>query len=149
MRSILALYTARMNRLSVVSAQQKRELFDALRRGEMPPFGEFDEGVWRDAKEKGEVQMGTTVFEPNQISYEFIYPGGEGALVLRVTVQPPERIVYMPIPRWVVDSIWQGEINGSPVFESEAREMVAEFVASLEPEANRPLFAPPRPTGKD
>lgn len=138
-----------MIRLSVLSAQQKREIFDALRQGEMPPFGTFDEGLWRDAKEKGEVQMGTTVFKPDQITYEFIYPGGDGSIVLSVVVDPPERIVFMPIPKWVVESIWQGEINGSFVFESEAREMMSELEMSLGVEGNLPLFAPPGPKRKD
>lgn len=137
-------------KLGAFSAGQKREIFDALRRGEMPPVGHFDEEIWRLGKEKGEVQMGTTVFLPGKIHYEFIYQDPNGAhLVLGVEVDPPERVVFMPVPRWVVENIWQGEVNGSFVFESEARAMVAELEQSLTPEGNLPLFAPPGPKRKD
>lgn len=132
------------------SAGQKREIFDALRQGETPPIGHFDEEIWRSGKEKGEVQMGTTVFLPGKITYEFIYQDPNGAhLVLGVEVEPPERVVFMPVPKWVVENIWQGEINGSFVFESEARAMMANLEESLTAAGNLPLFAPPGPKRKD
>ncbi|MFM9872116.1 MAG: hypothetical protein ACKVQS_01470 [Fimbriimonadaceae bacterium] len=137
-------------RLSVFAAGQKREIFDALRRGEMPPVGRFDEEIWRAGKEKGEVQMGTTVYLPGKITYEYIYQDMNGSnLVLGVSVVPPERIVFLPVPKWVVENIWQGEVNGSFVFESEARVFVEELEASLSVEGNLPLFAPPGPKRKD
>jgi hypothetical protein len=137
-------------KLSVFAAGQKRDIFDALRRGEMPPVGHFDEEIWRLGKEKAEVQMGTTLFLPGKITYEYIYQDPNGAhLVLSVVVDPPERIVFMPVPKWVVENIWQGEVNGSFVFASEARVLMEELEVSLSAERNLLLFAPPGPKRKD
>ena len=138
-----------MNRLSVFAAQHKRQVFDELRKGQPPSIGNYDLDLFNEAKKRGDVQMGTTIYEPQNLVFEFIYPGGEGALVLKVNVKPPERIVYLPVPEWVVESIWHGEINGSYVFESEAESHIERLRESLTPQENPALFERRRPTGKD
>lgn len=69
--------------------------------------------------------MGSTVYSPDSIQCEFIYPDPSSVpTVLTVSLIPPERIVFLPVPEWVVESIWQGEIAGSYQFESDARGMI-------------------------
>lgn len=139
-----------MKRLAVVAAQQKRDIYEALRRGEEPPIGEFDADLLRSGREKGEVQMGTTSFYPDRAVYEFLFQDLNGsAVILSVTVVPEERIVYLPIPSWVVETIWQGEVSGSFVFESEAMVKMAELEESLTVEGNAPLFSERQAVGKD
>jgi hypothetical protein len=55
----------------------------------------------------------------------------------------------MPVPNWVIESIWQGEIDGSYQFESDAHNLLSQFSAQLEPEANRQLFGKKRPTRRE
>lgn len=89
--------------------------------------------------------MGATNYEPDAILMEFIYPDPKGsAVLLSVRVSAPERIVFMPVPEWVVESIWQGEIAGSYHFEGDALRMIEEFRASLAPEANAEIFGQER-----
>ena len=52
----------------------------------------------------------------------------------------------MPVPSWVVESIWQGDIDGSYHFESEATELVAEFIEVLKREGNLAQFGDKAPT---
>lgn len=139
-----------MKKLAVVAAQQKREIYEALRRGDGPPFGEFDADVLRSGREKGEVHMGTTTFFPDRIVYEFLFQDRNGsAVILSVIVEPEERIVFMPVPKWVVENIWQGEVTGTYVFESEAQELMDDLATSLTPAGNVPLFKARAAIGKD
>lgn len=135
-----------MAKLAVWCAERKRTIFDRLREGLEPGEGRFDESVWREGAKRGSPQMGTTVFAPDSVTFEFIYPD---AIVLSVALTPPERVVFLNVPAWVVESIWQGEIFGSTVFESEAQLMVDEFLAGLTPENNAGLFGPRSVVGKD
>lgn len=94
--------------------------------------------------------MGTTRFFPDSVVVEFVYPDPLGAsLVLPVRLSVPERVVFLPVPDWVVETIWQGEIDGSFRFEGEAREMLSAFAAELEPEANLAHFGARAPRRKD
>ncbi|MBL8067905.1 MAG: hypothetical protein JNM28_05610 [Armatimonadetes bacterium] len=138
-----------MLRLAPYAAQLKREIFDALRAGSPPPLGEFDEDVWRAAHAKAEPQMGTTVFAPDRMVFEFIYQSPDGTTVLPVAIQAPERIVYLPVPEWVVENVWQGEVLGCFAFESEADAHVEQLRRQLSPEGNRPLFDRPGPKRKE
>ena len=82
--------------------------------------------------------------------FEFIYSSkGASSTVFQVEVDAPERIVYMPVPSWVIESIWQGEINGSFHFESDARELIDQFTASLQTEANASIFGVTNRVGRD
>lgn len=119
----------------------RARLFENLEKGIAPSMGTFDEARFLDGKAKGAPMVGATRYEPNASIFEFIYPDPNGApVVLAVEVAPPERIVFLPVPGWVVESIWQGEIAGSYAFESEAAAKLAEFAARLEPEANPAEF---------
>ena len=87
--------------------------------------------------------MGTTRFKPNSIVLEFIYPDVHtSATIVTVRIRTPERILFMPVPDWVVESIWQGEIDGTYHFESESAELLAVYGASLSEEANGKWFGP-------
>ncbi len=124
-------------------AQKKRTIFDELFAGQPPSEGAFDDAVWRDGKAKGQPQMGSTTYLPNQITLEFIYNDPNGAaVVLPVTLVPPQRIVFLPVPEWVVENIWQGDIAGTYHFESDATALLEKLAASLAPGANEMLFGP-------
>lgn len=136
--------------LAEFAAQTKRAVFDDLSAGRPPSVGTFDEAALREARTKASPQMGGTVHRPDGLSLEFVYPDPQGGtMVFRVDVPSPERIVFLPVPAWVVESVWQGEVDGSYVFESQARELVAAFSAGLEPEANREWFGPRRPKRRE
>jgi hypothetical protein len=127
--------------LSAFSAKKRSRLFEALSDGRPPPEGEFSEAIFKEGKDKSKPQMGATRYEPNAIVFEFIYPDPIGApILLSVRLEAPERIVFMSVPSWVVESIWQGEVSGSYHFESDANRLVAEFQANLLPESNSESF---------
>ena len=128
-------------RLNQYVAEKRLAIFDDLKRGHSPREGAYDEHALADAKVKGQPQLGSTRFEPDSIHIEFIYPDpSTSASVVTVTLQSPERIVFMPVPSWVVESIWQGDIDGSYHFESEAAVLFREFEQQLTPEQNAELF---------
>jgi hypothetical protein len=133
--------------LSQFVSEKRQKAFEELKKGLAPSEGSYSEAILRDAKSKGAPQLGATRHEPNAVLVEFIYPvAGSSATVLTITLDAPERIVFMPVPSWVVESIWQGEIDGSFHFESEANFLVAELQGQLAPEANLKLFGPKDPT---
>lgn len=133
--------------LSEYVATKKKEIYDDLLQGRGPAEGEFDAAALAELRSRGEPQMGSTVLEPENIRFEFIFPQNDGsAELLAVELTPPERIVFMPVPAWVVETIWQGDVDGSHHFESDAKQLMDELSASLEPLSNRKLFArqPPK-----
>ena len=76
-------------------------IFEDLRKGLQPGQGTFDAAIWREAKAKGLPQMGTTRYSPDSIAFEFIYPDPQStAAILTVTLNSPERIVFLPVPPW-------------------------------------------------
>lgn len=138
-------------RLQSFCGETRAEIFEALKSGRPPEQGSFDEAVLRSAKAVGtQPQMGATVFSPQQIAFEFIYPNPQGApIVFAVTIASPERIVFLPVPDWVVESIWQGEIDGSFVFESEVAGRLSALQAGLEPAANAVWFGKRAPKRRE
>lgn len=117
------------------------EIYDDLRQGKAPRAGTFDSAVLAEALTKGSPQMGPTRYRPNSVVTEFIFPDSAGgSVVLAVSVETPEPIVYLPVPSWVVESIWQGHIEGSYHFRSQAERLLQELTASLEPGQNEALF---------
>ena len=127
--------------LSDFVSEKRRLLFDELLAGHPPPEGTFDEDRFKEGKDKGTPQMGTVRYEPDAVLFEFIYPYALGApILLTVRIPTPERVVFMPVPAWVVASVWEGDVAGSFRFESEARDFVRGFQTSLEPEVNKDLF---------
>jgi hypothetical protein len=130
-------------------AEIRRAIFEQLSAKRAPHIGEYDEKTFVEAMARASPQMGATRFDPNRVNFEFIFPEtASNTLVLVVRVEAPERIVCMPVPDWVIDSIWQGEIDGSFHFESDARRLLAEFASQIEPEKNRELFGLRRPRGR-
>jgi hypothetical protein len=128
--------------LNQYAAECRLAIFDDLKHGREPQ-GNFDPIHLKEARMKGSPQMGTTRYEPHLIAFEFIYPDPTStALVLTVTIEPPERIVFMPVPSWVVENIWQGDIAGTHHFESDARRLIGELDAELAPGVNEKWFGP-------
>ena len=124
-------------------ANIRKRIFEDLLAGRPPSEGDFSEQVLKQARTKGTPQLGSTRFEPYAVVCEYIYPEtAEAATVLTVRLTPPERIVFLPVPDWVVESIWQGEVSGSCQFESDAERLVAEFRAQLAEGANERWFGP-------
>jgi len=127
--------------LNAYSAQKRLSIFEDLRQGLAPREGEYDASALAEAKKKGEPQMGSTHYQPGAIFVEFIYPDpSTTATVLSVRLSPPERIVFLPVPGWVVENIWQGDVQGTFHFESEAQRLYVELGRELEPEENRKWF---------
>ena len=130
-------------------AGQKEAIFDELNAGQLPSIGEFDEAIISELLPIAEVRMGTAVMGQSSIGFEFIFNKNSGESVVQtVTVNTPERVVFMPVPEWVVESIWQGEISGSYHFESHAKELVERLKASLEEDKNLALFEARKPVGR-
>jgi hypothetical protein len=88
--------------------------------------------------------MGATVFLPGSVQFQYIYPDpiGGAALVLTVSVETPERVVFLPVPEWVLENVWQGSVDGSYHFESDALDLLRRFENLLETESNAKLFGP-------
>ncbi len=129
--------------LNAYVAEKRLAIFDRLKGGLPPGEGVYDEAILAEGKVKGHPQMGATHFEPNAIFVEFIYPDPKtSATILSIKLDPPQRIVFLPVPEWVIESIWQGEISGSHHFESDARQLLAQFETELSPENNPKWFGP-------
>lgn len=135
--------------LSEFVAAHKRSIWDDLIASRDPGVGIFDAALLTEGRTKGKPQIGTAVFTPTTITLEFIYSAGADTTVFPVQIESPERIVFLPVPGWVVETIWQGDISGSFHFESDARRLVDQFLAELEPEPNRRLFERPMPTRRE
>ncbi len=129
--------------LSQHASERRSRIFEDLKAGLPPREGEFSEHLLKEGRSKGEPQMGSLRFEPEAILCEFIYPDAQSSsTILTVRLDVPERIVFLPVPSWVIESIWQGDITGSHHFESDAEKLVSEFQAELPPEANLRWFGP-------
>ena len=136
--------------LSEYLAATKRGIHADLLKGDSPKVGKYDADALAKLRSRGEPQMGATVLEPESVRFEFIYPQSDGsAELLAVDVQSPERIVFMPVPAWVVETIWQGSIDGSHHFESDAKNLLLVLSESLEPLANKKLFEPQQPKRRE
>ena len=136
--------------LNEYAAKKRLELFEDLRAGREPSEGVFDASVLKEARTKSPPQIGATRYQPEAIIVEFIYPDPDSsATVLSVRLESPERIVFLPVPEWVVETIWQGEIDGSFQFESDARKLLEGFQSQLDPEANARWFLPRAATRRE
>jgi hypothetical protein len=136
--------------LNAFAAQRRLKILENLKNGLPPSEGSFDESTWKEGKVKGEPQMGTTRFQPDAILVEFIYPDPTStATILTVRLDPPERIVFLPVPDWVVESIWQGDVDGSFHFESDAMRLLHQFSEELAPEKNVAWFGPRQPKRRE
>lgn len=132
------------------AAAKKTEIFEQLGQGQAPSEGAYDAAVFRDGLVKGKPQMGATTFTPSAAHFEFIFPDSNStSTVLDVCVDAPERIVFLPVPEWVVEEIWQGDVSGTPHFESEANAMLARFRTELDPGMNEKHFGPQPPKRRE
>jgi hypothetical protein len=140
----------RAMQLNAYVADRRRRVFAELVAEKAPSEGSFDENALARARVNGAPQLGATRFEPHAVVLEFIYPAETGpSTILTVTLPVPERIVFLPVPSWVVESIWQGEIDGSYHFEGEAKELLAAFEQELDEDRNLPWFGPRRPKRRE
>jgi len=115
-----------------------------------PSVGVYDDQLLAEARVQNPPQLGSVRYEPTRVVLEYIYSApGRKTIVLPVHVEAPERIVFLPVPGWVLETIWQGDVDGSYHFESEAQALVADFVAELEPEANAKWFGPRPPKRRE
>lgn len=129
--------------LNAFAAQVRLRMLDRLVQGLDPGEGEWDPTQLAEGRVKGTPQMGATTYAPHEIRFEFIFPDPlSSATILTVRLVPPERIVFLPVPEWVVENVWQGDVQGSHHFASDAERLVAAFTELLTPEANAPLFDP-------
>jgi hypothetical protein len=136
--------------LNAYAAQKRLAIFEQLKQGLPPGEGDYDEDLLREGKVKGDPQMGATQFRPDALIFEFIYPDpATSATILSVRLPAPERIVFMPVPGWVVENIWQGDVDGTYQFESDAQRLVAEFSEQLSEEANAEWFGPRQPKRRE
>lgn len=119
------------------AAEKKRAIYADLLAGKDPSQGTFDPEVLAEGRRKGDPQIGSEIYSQNEIELQFIFPeAGNSATILSVTIPSPERIVYLTVPKWVVISVWQGEVYGTYAFESDAKRMVQEFLDTLDPQTN-------------
>ncbi len=127
--------------LNSYASKIKREIYEDLLAGLPPQVGSFSDSVLKECKSKSQPQMGATIFHPTKFELEFIYSDPRSnATILTVEVDSPERIVMMPVPSWVRETIWQGEISGSHHFESEAKRLLTEFAEHCEVGNNERFF---------
>jgi len=135
--------------LSQYVAQKKRKLLEELLAGGLPSEGNYDKDLLERLRSKGRVQLGTAVFEPEKLTLEFIFVfGGVTEGVLNIDLDPPERIVFMPVPEWVVEEVWQGQVDGSYHFESDANKLIDSYKDKLQPMLNKSLFEKRKPIGR-
>jgi len=131
-------------------AEKRKAVFEDLLAGKDPREGLFNAELLKEARTKGSPQLGAVVLEPHRVCMEFIYPAPQAStIVFTVSIDTPERIVFMPVPAWVVESIWQGEIDGTYWFESEARGHLRDFEQLLHEQANASFFGDRRVKRKE
>lgn len=132
------------------AAKTKRDIYQDLENGLVPSIGDFDLETLKEGRAKSSPQMGSTVYSPRSVRFEYLFNDPtSSAVVFSVVVTPPERIVFLPVPEWVVESIWQGDIDGSHHFESDAARLIEKFVDSTKPENNVALFGKKQPTHRE
>lgn len=124
---------------------QIQAIFEALQQKQPPPVGEYDANTLKECFRRTTVQTGTTHFQPDHVLLEFIFlEASLGPAVLCVRILTPEPIVYMPVPDWVIQDVWQGEVTGSFRFASEAESLLKKLHNQIFAETNA-LFFDERP----
>lgn len=130
-----------MGRLQDFVSDARRRVFDDLVSGVPPSLGTVDLDAFAKARDRGKPQLGTARFGQQEVRLEFIYPDSRAAaILLEVRIRTPERVVFLPVPGWVVEQIWQGEVTGSYAFESDAQTLVNEFTLGLSADVNAKFF---------
>lgn len=117
--------------------EQIQQIYEALRQGQAPPIGEYDPATLKECMRRTTVQIGTTHYRPESVLLEFIFTEPSlGPAILTVRVPAPEPIVYMPVPDWVIEDVWQGEVTGSFRFASEAQILLKKLHNQIFSETN-------------
>ena len=130
-------------KLAAFVSENRRQIFSDLTQGIAPSVGIFDESQFREGKAKGQPQMGSVRYDPVAVYFEFIYPSENSiSTVLTIKVDAPSRIVFLPVPNWVVENIWQGDVTGTYHFEDDALQLLEELKSQLSREENARLFGP-------
>lgn len=118
--------------LAAFVAGVRSAIFDDLKAGNPPRMGSFSAELFRKVASKGAPQLGSVRYETDAIWLEFIYPeSGQGTGILEVRVDPPERIIFLSVPAWVVENVWEGDVTGSYHLESDARTLVNSYLATV------------------
>ena len=124
--------------------KQVQAIFAALQAGNAPPVGEYDPAALQECLRRAPPQVGASRFTPDAVVLEFIFQDASlGPAVLSVRVPAPEPIVYMPVPDWVIEDVWQGDVTGSFRFLSEAERLLEAFREQVFTERNRAYFEKP------
>lgn len=127
--------------LNTFVSELRRTVFEEISTGQDPSVGAFSRDLLAQGRVNGRPQMGSVTFTPSHIHLEFIFSNPTtSAVIFVVQVPSPERVVFMPVPEWVIENIWQGDIDGTYHFESEANALVKQFAKSMEPESNKQWF---------
>jgi hypothetical protein len=122
-------------------AEHRRAVYDDLMQQRPPSRGTYDVARLAEARTKGSPQVGSTRYEPHAIVQEFIFADPRASsVIVEVRLETPDRIVWMPVPSWVVENIWEGEITGSYAFASDAEAMLDAYREGLSEIANLESF---------
>lgn len=121
-----------------------------LDRGLDPSLGKFDGARLAQARAHGKPRLGAMLPSPHSVVLEFPFFNEEGAaMMFSVELATPERVVYLGVPPWVVENVWQGTVDGTYVFESQARAMLDEFAQGTAPGPNAAMFGARAPTRRE
>ncbi len=121
--------------------EQIQQIYGALQQGQPPPVGEYEPATLKECMRRTTVQIGTTHYRPDSILLEFIFTEPSmGPAILTIRIPAPEPIVYMPVPDWVIEDVWQGEVTGSFRFASEAQLLLKKLQNQIFSEANLLYF---------
>lgn len=136
--------------LRETTAELRLQIMEDLVARRNPRHGAWDAEVLAATKDRGTPQIGSTNYDPHAINFEFIFLSkGAAPIILRVRVPTEKRIVFLPVPSWVIESIWQGEVSGSYHFEPDAEALVQAFAECLAPENNVAIFGVKERVGRE
>lgn len=120
---------------------KRRTLLETLKAGGRPGDATFDAAAVDAALAKGSPREGAIRFAPDAAIVEVhVAFAGSAPVILPFRFLAPERIVWMAVPEWVVENVWQGEVTGRHLFESEAWAALDRVAAGLMPEPNAAAF---------
>jgi len=107
----------------------RRQILEALQHKQPPPVGRFDQKTYEEAMQMREMQMSSAHYTPHSVILEFLFwhDNPSAPLILCVEVDTPEPVVFMPVPDWVQQDVWQGEVKGTFRLRSEAEQLIEAF----------------------
>ena len=108
---------------------RRRTLLETLKAGKRPDDATFDAGAVEAALAKGVPREGAIRFLPDAAIVE-----------VHVAFAGSAPAIWMAVPDWVVENVWQGEVTGRHLFESQARAALDRVAAGILPEPNAAAF---------